>query len=157
MLFSRTYRYRSSLPISEIKSRLLGQHVKVHDLDFEVSERDNILRIIPHAERVENIKTLPITHVEMESNGNNTNVRISSKMRKIDKGGPMLIVSFCFVMIVAAVIFRIFSQQSDLVLYSYTTLGISVLIFVVFWWRMQSGYFDYVHKIRDYIKERTMA
>jgi hypothetical protein len=32
-----------------------------------------------------------------------------------------------------------------------TFLGISILIFSAFWFRMQTGYFDYVRKIREYV------
>ena len=144
------------MPMETIKSRLLGQHVRVHNLDFEVFEKDRMLRIIPHAEQEDNIRTLPITHVELEGQGDKTRLVISSKMRKIDKGGPMLIVSFCLVMVIAAVVFQVFGQN-DLQMYSYTTLGIGLLVFIVFWWRMQSGYFDYVRKIRDYIKLQSVA
>src|ERR1044071_5871088 len=90
MIFSRTYRYNSSMPAEAIKGRLIGKHVKVHNMDFEVSEKDRMLRIIPHAEQETNIKTLPITHVELKGKGDKTQVVINSKMRKIDSGGPML-------------------------------------------------------------------
>ena len=61
MVFSRTYRYNSNLSAEDIRRRLTGQHMKVHNLDFEVSEKGQMLRIIPHAEDVESVKTLPIT------------------------------------------------------------------------------------------------
>ena len=41
----------------DIKVRLLGKHVKVHNLDFEVSEKDRIIRVIPHAEQENEIRT----------------------------------------------------------------------------------------------------
>ena len=156
MLFSRTYKYKSSLPIEDIKNRLMGKHVKVHNLDFEVFEKDSSLRIIPHAEQVETIKTLPITHVDFRGKGNQTQVIISSKMRKIDQGGPMLIVGFCTFMLIGA-LFALFAGKGEFMMYTYTLFGISLLIFLVFWVRMESGYFDYVRKIRDYIKKQSVA
>jgi len=39
-------------------------------------------------------------------------------------------------------------------LITYTLLGISIFIFAVFWIRMEMGYFDYVRKIRAYVKGR---
>ncbi len=156
MLFSRTYRYQSAMPIEDIKSRLLGKHMKVHDMDFEVFEKDLMLRIIPHAEQDNSIKTLPITHVELKGKGNKTQVVISSKMRKIDSGGPLLIVIFCTFMLVAALLFFLFGEQEYLS-FTYTLLGISVAIFIVFWMRMETGYFDYIRKIRDHIKQHSVA
>jgi len=152
MIFSRTYRYHSSRPADDIRDRLVGQHVKVHNMDFEVSEKDLMLRIIPHAEQETNIKTLPITHIELKGKGDKTQVVISSKMRKIDSGGPMLIVIFCSFMLVAAVAFLLVGSK-EYMSFTYTLGGISLLIFVVFWMRMEAGYFDYVRKIRDYIKK----
>lgn len=156
MLFSRTYRYLSTMAAEDIKSRLIGKHVKVHNMDFEVYEKDRMLRIIPHAEQEHSIKTLPITHVELQGDGNQTKVVINSKMRKIDSGGPMLIVIFCMFLLIAAVLFFIFGKEEYLS-FTYTLMGISVFIFLVFWMRMEKGYFDYVRKIRDYIKTQSAA
>ncbi len=156
MLFSRTYRYSSAMRAEDIKSRLIGKHVKVHNMDFEVYEKDRVLRVIPHAEQEHSIKTLPITHVAFEGGGSKTQVVISSKMRKIDSGGPMLIVIFCAFMLIAAVLFFVFGKDEYLS-FTYTLLGISLLIFLVFWVRMEKGYFDYVRKIRDYIKTQSVA
>jgi hypothetical protein len=142
------------MPIEDIKSRLLGKHMKVHDMDFEVYEKDLMLRIIPHAEQENTIKTLPITHVELQGKGNKTQVVISSKMRKIDSGGPLLIVIFCTFMLVAALLFFLFGREEYLS-FTYTLLGISLAIFVVFWLRMETGYFDYIRKIRDHIKTQS--
>ncbi len=152
MIFSRTYRYQSAMQIDDIKDRLVGKHVKVHDMDFEVSEKDYILRIIPHAEQETTIKTLPITHVELKGKGNQTQLIISSKMRKIDSGGPMLIMIFCAFMLAAALLLFIFGEE-EYMSFTYTFAGIALAIFLVFWMRMESGYFDYVRKIRDYIKK----
>ncbi|XZF14465.1 hypothetical protein ACTHGU_22000 [Chitinophagaceae bacterium MMS25-I14] len=156
MLFTRTYRYQSAIPQEDIKSRLVGKHVKVHNLDFEVLEKDHQLKIIPHAEAVEAIKTLPITHIDFIGKGVKTQVVISSKMRKIDMGGPLLIVLFCLFMLSAAIISLIFGKE-EYMSFTYALLGVGILFFVIFWMRMESGYFDYVRKIRDYIKHQIVA
>lgn len=156
MIFSRTYRYHCPEPVDDIKNRLVGKHLKVHNLDFEVSEKDLGLRIIPHAEQVTNIKTLPITHIEFKGkNDKKTQIIISSKMRKIDSGGPTLIVVFCLFMLLGAVMFFVFGKN-EYASFTYTLLSISVLIFAVFWVRMEAGYFDYVRKIRDYVKSEAV-
>lgn len=155
MIFNRTYRYNSARPIDDIKDRLLGKHVKVHNMDFEVSEKDRMLRIIPHAEQDTNIRTLPITHIELTGKGDKTQVIISSKMRKIDSGGPMLIVIFCSFMLIAALFFLFFGEK-EYMSFTYTLGAISLMIFLVFWMRMEAGYFDYVRKIRDYIKKSVV-
>jgi hypothetical protein len=144
------------MPAEDIKNRLVGKHVKVHNMDFEVFEKDRMLRIIPHAEQETNIRTLPITHIELKGKGNDTQVVINSKMRKIDSGGPLLIVIFCTFMLIAAILFFVFGKQEYLS-FTYTLLGISIAIFLVFWLKMEAGYFDYIRKIRDYIKKESVA
>lgn len=154
MFFSRTYRYQSKMQIEDIKNRLLGKHVKVHNMDFEVSENDRLIRVLPHAEQVTSIKTLPITHVELKGHGDKTQVVINSKMRKIDSGGPMLIVIFCMFMLAAAVVLFYVNEDPT---FAYIFGGISIGIFAIFWFRMEAGYFDYVRKIRDYVKKESVA
>jgi hypothetical protein len=151
MLFSSTHRYRSSVSKDIFINRLIGKHVKIHDLDFEVFQKNNSLSIIPHAENVDEIKTLPITHVELENKGDKTDVVVTSKMRKVDVGGPQLIVIFCLFLLLAAIVLFYVGGQPQI---TYTLLGISLLIFTVFVIRLQMGYFDYVRKIRAYIKSR---
>lgn len=155
MIFSRTYRYQSSMRPDDIKVRLLGKHVKVHNLDFEVSEKDRIIRVIPHAEQENEIRTLPITHVELSNKGDKTQIVISSKMRKIDSGGPLLIMIFCLFLFIATIVTM--TVGKGLHIYTYTFGIIGVLIFTIFWLRMERGYFDYVRKIRDYIKKQSVA
>jgi cell division protein FtsL len=156
MLFSRTYKYQSNMEIGDIKSKLLGKHVTVHNLDFEVFEKDRMLKIIPHDEQNDSFKTLPITHIEFNGKGNATQVIVSSKMRKIDKGGPLIVMTFCVFMLVAAILFMVLGK-SDYEYFTYVLLGLSLGMFALLWIRLESGYFDYIRKLRDYIKLQSIA
>ncbi len=156
MIFSRTYRYVSSVSEEDLKGRLVGKHTKVHDMDFEVSEKGRMLKIIPHAEQDTGIKTLPITHVEFKGKGGKTQVVVSTKMRKIDSGGPMLIMAFVCIMVAAALALLVIDKQGKFNTYIITLGGIGLAIFAVFWTRMERGYFDYVRKIRDFVKKQTV-
>ena len=151
MFFTRTQRFLSSVPKEDFKSRLIGNHVKIHDLDFEVTEKDQLLRIIPHAEQVNAIKTLPITHVDVKEAGNKTNIVVTCKMRRFDAGGPMLVVLFCTFLFLASIVLLYVGGEPSI---TYTLLSISVLIFTVFWVRLEMGYFDYVRKIRAHVKSK---
>ena len=157
MLFSRHFRYHTNMPVEEIKKRLVGTHVKVHKLDFEIYEKEHMIKIIPHAEQETNMKTLPITHVEFSGKGDKTQVHISSKMRKIDKGGPLILLTFCFFMLAAALVMLISLREEGFEIYAFPMLGVSLLVFIIFWVRLESGYFDYIRKIRDYVKKESIA
>jgi hypothetical protein len=155
MLFSRHYRYTTPMPVEEIKKRLVGQHVKIHNMDFEIYDKDRMVKIIPHAEQETNIKTLPITHIEFKGKGEKTDVHISSKMRKIDKGGPLILLIFCFFLLAAALIMLLSIQEDGFEIYAYPMIAVSLLVFIIFWIRLESGYFDYIRKIRAYVKEKS--
>lgn len=148
MLFTRTFQCKFSIPKEHLRYRLVGNHVKIHNLDFEVLDKENALQIIPHAEQLHTIKTLPITHVQLEEDGNKTTVVITSKMRKLDYGGPLLILAFCAFLIVASFVLLYIGDDP---LLTYAMWGVSIIIFTLFCIRMQMGYFDYVRKIRGYI------
>lgn len=151
MIFNRTYRYSSALTAEAIKSRLVGSHLQVHHMDFEVLEKENMLRIIPHAEEANGVKTLPITHVEFNGTGNNTKVVISSKPRRIDIGGPYLIVIFCLFAITGGSILY-FVNENESIWPPLSMMIAGLFVFIVFWLRMETGYFDYVRKIRNHVK-----
>jgi hypothetical protein len=72
-------------------------------------------------------------------------------MRKLDAGGPQLIVIFCAFLFVASILLFFTSGDMKITL---TILGFCVLIFGTFLFRMQTGYYDYVRKIRSYVKTR---
>jgi len=142
--------------MDDIRKKLIGKHIQTHHLDFEISEKNGMLRIIPHAETEAGVKTLPITHVDINGKGSNTGLKISSKMRRIDAGGPYLITIFCLFLLIAAIMFFVFGTAEHK-LYAYILGGAGALVFILFWFKMEAGYFDYVRKIRDYIKKETSA
>ena len=149
MIFTTTQRYHSSLPEQDFIHRMTGNHVHIHDLDFEVLDKGHSLSIIPHAEDEQAIKTLPITHVNVKKSGNETNVTITSKMRKIDSGGPLLVLIFCAFLFIASFALLYVGRERQI---TYTLMGIGLSIFIIFYVRLQMGYFDYVRKIRNYVK-----
>lgn len=155
MFFTRTQRYLTSLSKEEFKDRLIGEHVQIHHLDFEIFETDHkLIRILPHDEQIVNaIKTLPITDIELKAEGNKTRVTMTSRMRKIDSGGPFLIVIFCsFMLIASAILLYVDPKETKI---PFVLLGISLTFLSIFTLRMQTGYFDYIRKIRRYVKGRT--
>lgn len=148
-MFTRTHKYQSSTAREELRNRLVGHHVKIHNMDFEVYEKEQSLRIIPHAEQEEGIKTLPITKVEMKQDGDKMKVVVTSKMRRLDAGGPMLIMLFCSFLVLAAAILPLVGGEPRV---AYILLGIATGILTLFFVRMQRGYFDYVRKIQSYVE-----
>ncbi len=153
-MFTRTQKYQSSTPKEDLRNRLVGHHVKIHNMDFEVYEKEQSLRIIPHAEQEEGLKTLPITKVEMKQEGDRMRVVVTSKMRRLDAGGPLLIVTFCTFMLIAAAILILVGGEIRI---AFALLAIASSILAVFFVRMQMGYFDYIRKIRSYIESNLDA
>lgn len=150
MIFTRTLRYHTTVSQDDIRNRLLGNHLTIHDLDFEVCERGQKLRVIPHAEDVDDIKTLPITDIEFKQDGGKQpEVVITFKMRRLDSGGPLLIVVFCCFLLVAAGILTYVGRERYI---TYTLLSLTGFIFGVFWIRLEMGYFDYIRKITNHIR-----
>jgi hypothetical protein len=151
MIFNRTYKFSSSKNIEQLNKSLLGQHVQVHKLDFEVVNSHDILKIIPHAENSDNVLTLPISHILFNKNNNNTEVRIKSHPRQIDIGGPYIVIIMAIFVIIAGIGLNIASPEM------YGNAGkimgiIGVVTFALLWIRMELGYFDYVRKINRWVK-----
>lgn len=150
MFFTRTHRYTTTLTQGDLRQRLVGKHLTIHNLDFEVQDKEEYLKIIPHAEEIEEIKTLPETYVDFATEGSSTKVTIKCKMRKFDSGGPYILLLFCFFMLLFSGILLFTTPQREL---SYTLLAIGVGILTIFWVRLEMGYFDYVRKIHGYLKQ----
>lgn len=150
MFFTRTHKFSSSAPKEELWFRLAGKHVQIHNLDFEIFEKDESMRIIPHAEQIKDIKTLPITYVNFRERNNRTEVVVTSKMRTFDAGGPILILIFCGFLFLASIAFYLLRELNI----TYSLLISGIVIFSIFWVRLQMGYFDYIRKIQAYVKSK---
>lgn len=153
MFFTRTYEYDLNVSKDEFMKRLIGRHVSIHNMDFEIYEQEDRLCVAPHAEQVTDIKTLPITWIDLKNNGGKFRVMMRSNIRQLDAGGPKLISIFCVFLLIAAVVLFITSGGDRKI--GLTFLGLDAIIYSLFWLRMKRGYLDYVHKIRDYVKERV--
>jgi hypothetical protein len=155
MFFNRSYHFTSSQSADAIRQKLLGRHTSVHGLDFEIIETDRGVRVVPHAEQVEAVKTLPVTRVELNGQGGQqTKVSLFAHMRRIDQGGPLLIVIFSLFMIIAGVIGYLYGQE-EYSLYTLPLIGIGLVVFIIMWVRLETGYFDYVRKVRDFVKAQA--
>ncbi len=153
MFFTRTHTTLFPLPKDELIDRLIGKHVSIHNIDFEIFEEDGFLKVIPHAEQVEEIKTLPIAKLDLIAEGKNTKVVATFKMRRLDAGGPFLIVIFCAFLFITSITLMFVDRGQELI--SYSMFGAGSLILAMFSYRLQTGYFDYIRKIRAYIKGRV--
>lgn len=156
MIFSKSQRFKTDLNPEQVEESLLEKHTCIRDLDFKVHKLEGIIKVIPHTERSERadkILTIPITHVLMEPSGQGTNIKIYSKIRKSDVGGPYMILIFTVVFILGALALYYLNRQGSLTP-SLVLGGIGVVLFVVFWIRMENGYFTYVRRIRKFIKDQ---
>jgi len=156
MFFTRSHTFNSPVSKKELQKRLLGDHVRIHNLDFEILERDHVMLIMPYSEQEESIKTLPITDVEVKEEGSQSKITLTSKMRPADSGGPYLILIFCFFLFAASFILHMVDKNGDW-LVTYILLGIDAFIFSMFLYRLQTGYFDYVRKVHGYVKGKADA
>jgi hypothetical protein len=151
MIFNRTLSFKTNHDTSEIKQRLVGKKVHVHQLDFEVVERDDVVKIIPHAEDVDGVTTLPITHVLFNQKGRDTVVRVKTHPRRIDVGGIYILLILLVFFFIAGTCLLYFAGD----LYggvAKVMLAVAALVSVVFWIRMELGYFDYVRKLYRWVK-----
>lgn len=152
MIFTRTRKFPSPVSKQAFMDRLAGKHIKIHDLDFEVYDQETLLKIAPHTEDLRAIKTLPITDVDVVKDGNTNQVVVTSKIRVIDYGGPLLIMLFCAFMFCASAVLFLLGGELHI---TYSLFGASILVFLLFWVRMQLGYFDYVRKVENFIKTQA--
>ena len=150
-LFTRSHKYQFPIQKELLIYKLIGNRVHIHDLDFEVQENDDCLHITPHAEEITSITTLPETYLDLRGEGNKTQVTVTSKMRTLDKGGPLIVMIFCVFLLAASLILHFVGREAVL---TYVLSGCSLFIFLVFYIRMQMGYFDYVRKVRQYVKQK---
>jgi hypothetical protein len=151
MIFRRYYTLQSSQQADSLKKNILGQHLKIHHLDFEIKEHNGDIKVIPHAENDDQVYTLPITRLRIIPKGNTSVVKMLSKPRRTDIGGPYLLLIFIFFALIAGVLLY-FLGKGEYDNTAYILVGIALIVFALLWIRMERGYFDYIRKTRDWLK-----
>ncbi len=154
MIFRRYYTFKSKLNAEDLKKKLLGQHLKVHELDFEIFDKGEDIKVIPHAEADEHVHTLPITRLRIKTEGSGSVIKMLSKPRRIDIGGPYLLMVFVTFAVIAGVLLYVYGEGAYNTT-AYILVGIAGFIFVLLWLRMEQGYFDYIRKIKKWVAEHV--
>ncbi len=158
MIFDRKYKVPLQVSEETFKERVLGQHFKIHNIDFEVYdhvEDDGVIKIFPHAEYINRTTTLPITHLTIEPNKNDDgkHVEVFFHVRKIDKGLPLF---FLILWSAALIIGLVGLQYENLVKTSYVFIGIGALGIILTFLRLNRGYYDYCRKIKSWVESHAM-
>ena len=151
MIFRRYSTFKSAKNANELKANFLGQHFKIHDLDFEIMGDDDIIRVIPHAETEDHVYTLPITRLRFIPTDNGTIIKMLAKPRRIDIGGPYLLMIFVCFMIIASVLLITLGEGAYNTT-AYIIFGSAIAIFALLWFRLEQGYFDYIRKVKSWVK-----
>lgn len=152
MLFSRKYKVRSNSRLTDVKHRLLGKHTTVHNFDFEIYEDEGLLHIVPNREhRDDDGSILPVMHLKLNEDQQQTEVQVISELRAQDAGGPYLVLIFTILLLIGSLAFFLIDANEFEIFYL-TTLGLGVLIFSIFWVKMELGYFSHVRKLKQYLK-----
>jgi hypothetical protein len=154
MFFRKYCTLKSKKSIDEVKAALMGQHINIHNLDFEITQKENVLKMIPHTENEDDkVYTLPITSIKLSSDGQGTILKLLSKPRRIDIGGPYIVMIFVTVATLASLVF-LYYGKGEYDNTAYIMLGIAALIFLLLWYRLEQGYFDYIRKIKAWVKSK---
>ncbi len=157
MIFERKYKIPLQVPLKTFEDRILGEHFKIHDIDFEVYDHvdNDMIKIIPHAEYVKKATTLPITHLNIIRDADNTpkNIEAQFHIRKIDKGLPL----FFIILGIASLIIGIIGlNYENLVKTSYVFIGFGIVELIFTFLRLNRGYYDYVRKIKSWVETHAM-
>jgi len=150
MIFNRSYQFKSSKSITALKECLVQKHLKIRNFDFESIELNNVIKIIPHAENTDQVTTLPITNVTLKEKNNKTIVNVETHPRRIDAGGPYLLIVLCLAIFFAGFCIGLYGGP-DQTMTSKIMVGMGLGVFVLFWIKMELGYFDYVRKIKSWV------
>jgi|SRR5690606_10913097 len=153
MIFQKRSRYNTTKDVNYLKEKLTKSSILVRNQSFFIKPKENFLRIIPDAENNQDLTTLPVTHIRFKSLGNDkTQITLLSKPRRIDAGGPYLLVIFClFLLVAAAVIYLVDPSRSNFIPVL-CLVGLSALVYIIFWFRMRKGYYSYVRGINKEIE-----
>jgi hypothetical protein len=149
MLFTRRHEYDFSIPKEHLRYHLIGDRIHIDGLDFRVMEDEQHFSILPEPEDRVTARSFPLTEMQLESEGNRTKVVITSRLRKVDTGLPLVLMMFCvFLLIGSAVLLYIGHEPEATVTLWVLTLALLTLLIV----RLQQSYFGYVRRIHSHIK-----
>jgi hypothetical protein len=153
MIFNRTYRLSSNKTTNDLKQHLNGQHIQIHGYDFETIQKENIIKIIPHAENTNKVTTLPISNLSFVQKSNKTFIKMETHPRRIDVGGPYILLLLTSAIFFVGFLMGLYggTEQSNS---SKMMMGIGLAIFILFWIKMEIGYFDYVRKLKKWVVEK---
>lgn len=155
MIFRRSYTFTTKYSREELRQRMEGKHIDVHGLDFEVMDKSGMLKIIPHTELAEEkVYTLPITHlICTDKTDGSIKLKLKFKPRRIDIGGPTIALFFIFFITVAGIV-MFMSGEADYTNASLGMIGFGIVMLIIFALRMNAGYFDYIRKIKAWVKTK---
>lgn len=154
MLFSRQFQFKCSENAEKINRHFEGKHLMIHQLDFEVINEGDHLKVIPHTENSEQIFTLPITKIIVRENDKGSIVKLKFTPRLIDIGGPYLLLLFIGFAFIAGVMLLWYETNKQT---AFILIGMALGTFALMWYRMERGYFDYIRKIKKWIKTNTQV
>ncbi len=149
MLFTRQFQFNCSKNAETLYKHFLGKHLTIHQLDFEVYDEGDHLKVIPHTENSDQIYTLPITKVMISPDNKGASVKVKFSPRHIDIGGPYLLITFICFAIIAGLLLLWFNTNVQT---AYLIIGLAVAVFAIMWYRMERGYFDYIRTIKKWLK-----
>jgi hypothetical protein len=149
MLFTRQSQINCTTNIEKINRFLEGKHITIHQIDFEVYNDGDHFKVIPHTENSDQIFTLPITKVFIHSKDNGSIVKLKFTPRQIDIGGPYLLLLFIGFAILAGVMLLWYQTNLQT---AFILIGMALATMAIMWYRMERGYFDYIRKIKKWIK-----
>ena len=149
MLFTRQFQFNCSKNAETLYKHFLGKHLTIHQLDFEVYDEGDHLKVIPHTENSDQIYTLPITKVMISPDNKGASVKVRFSPRHIDIGGPYLLITFICFAIIAGLLLLWFNTNVQT---AYLIIGLAVAVFAIMWYRMERGYFDYIRTIKKWLK-----
>lgn len=149
MLFTRQFQFNCSKNAETLYKHFLGKHLTIHQLDFEVYDEGDHLKVIPHTEDSDQIYTLPITKVMISPDNKGASIKLKFSPRHIDIGGPYLLIIFIVFAIISGLLLLWYNTNVQT---AYLIIGLAIGVLSIMWYRMERGYFDYIRKIKKWIK-----
>jgi hypothetical protein len=81
-------------------------------------------------------------------------IKTLSKPRRIDVGGPLMLIIFVAFSSAAAILLYLFGGEGYHSA-SYILIGIGIAVLLLLTIRLQQGYYDYIRKINRWIKSHV--